>query len=239
MTSVTDPAGFPQDGNTGHRGSRAVSVAAVPVTVASYEPAWDPGRMTTRRLGHRLFTATETGPRRCTRGLREIARGTGQAEGFFVVAVMGATGAATLVTEQASRRTPAAQDSRHTRIREVHAYVDRHLEDPQLGPRTIAAAHRISVRSLHKLFEGEGATVGRLIQRRRLRAAAENLTRTGSGDRTVSGAARRWGFTDPARFSRLFRASYGISASQWRDIRGARGAGEPSGPRDARGPVSR
>ncbi|MFE7526839.1 helix-turn-helix domain-containing protein [Kitasatospora sp. NPDC057542] len=336
MTSVTDPAGFPEDGNTGHRWSRAVSIAAMPVTVASYEPASDPGRMTTQQLGHLLFITTEAGPRCYTRDLREIARGTRQAEGFFVVAVMGATGAvvqqdgrtvevpagavsfwytetphvvdypdgvdvrvcllprrafgvrdeqlervtatvadaggpvaalvkqslltlvetakdcpglvagrlacnfadlvATLVTEQASRDAPATEDSRHTRIWEIHAYVDRHLKEPELGPQTIAAAHGISVRSLHKLFEGEGTTVSRLIQRRRLQASAEDLTRKDSGDSTVSGVAQRWGFTDPAHFSRLFRASYGISPSQWRDTRGGT---EPSDPRDTRGPVSR
>lgn len=342
MTSVTDPAGFPKDGNTGHRWSRAVSVAAVPVTVASYEPASDPGRMTTRQLGHLLFITTHAGPRRYTRGPREIARGTRQAEGFVVVAVMGATGAvvqqdgrtvevpagavsfwytetphvvdypdgvdvrvcllprrafgvrdeqlarvtatvaeaggpvaalvkhsllalaetaedcpplvagrlacnfadlvATLVTEQAARDAPAtrdapaAEDSRHTRIWEVHAYVDRHLRDPELGPQTIAAAHRISVRSLHKLFEGEGTTVSRLIQRRRLQASAEDLSREDSGDSTVSGVAQRWGFTDPAHFSRLFRAAYGVSPSRWRDTRGGT---EPSEQRDTRGRVSR
>ncbi|MER7706558.1 helix-turn-helix domain-containing protein [Kitasatospora sp. NPDC097605] len=336
MTSVTDAAGFPEDGNTGHRWSRTVSIAAMPVTVASYEPPSDRGRMTTRRLGHLFFLTTHAGPRRYTRDLREIARGTGQPEGFLAVAVMGATGAvvqqdgrtvevpagavsfwytetphvvdypdgvdvrvcllprrsfgvrdeqlervtatvadaggpvaalvkqsllilvetaedcpglvagrlaynfadlvATLVTEQASRDAPDAEDTRHTRIWEVRAYVDRHLKDPELGPQTIAAAHGISVRSLHKLFEGEGATVSRLIQRRRLQASAEDLTRKDGGDSTVSGVAQRWGFTDPAHFSRLFRASYGISPSQWRDTRGG---SEPSGPRDARGPVSR
>ncbi|MEU1286607.1 helix-turn-helix domain-containing protein [Kitasatospora sp. NPDC005856] len=341
MTSVTDPAGFPKDGNTGHRRSRAVSIAAMSVTVASYEPvsdepASDPGRMTTRQLGHLFFVTIHAGPRRFTRGPREIARGTRQAEGFVAVAVMGATGAvvrqdgrtaevpagamsfwytetphvvdhpdgvdvrvcllprrafgvrdeqlervtatvadaggpvaalvkqsllalaetaedcpalvagrlacnfadlvATLVTEQAARDAPAAEDPRRTRIREVHAYVDRHLRDPELGPQTIAAAHRISVRSLHKLFEGEGTTVSRLIQRRRLQASAEDLSRKDSGDNTVSGVAQRWGFTDPAHFSRLFRASYGISPSRWRDTRGGT---EPSEPRDTRGRVSR
>ncbi|MFE6866294.1 helix-turn-helix domain-containing protein [Kitasatospora sp. NPDC057692] len=335
MTSVTDPAGSEED-RTGRRRSRAVSIAAMPVTVASYGDPSDPGRMTTRQLGHLLFITTQAGPRRYTRGLREIARGTRQAGGFFVVAVMGATGAvvqqngrtvevpagavsfwytesphavdypdgvdvrvcllprrafpvhdeqlervtatvadaggpvaavvkqclltlvetaedcpgtvagrlacnfadlvATLVTEQAARDAPAAEDPRHTRIREIHAYMDRHLTDPELGPRTIAAAHGMSVRSLHKLFEGEGATVSRLIQRRRLRASAEDLTRKDNGDSTVSGVAQRWGFTDPAHFSRLFRASYGISPSQWRDTRADT---EPSDPHDTRGPVSR
>ncbi|MFI2608153.1 helix-turn-helix domain-containing protein [Kitasatospora sp. NPDC018619] len=333
---MTDQAGPPQDGDTGRLRSRAGSVAAMPVTVAPYEPAPGPGRMTTRQLGHLLFVTTQAGPRRVTRGVREIARGTRPAEGFLVVAVMGATGAvvhqddrtaevpaggvsfwctetphvvdypdgvdvrvcllprralgvrdeqlvrvtatvadaggpvaalvkqslltlveaagdcsgpvagrlacnfadlvAILVNEQAAPDAPAAEDSRHTRISEIHAHVERHLRDPGLGPQTIAAAHGISVRSLHKLFEGEGTTVSRLIQRRRLQATAEDLSRGDSGDSTVSGVAQRWGFTDPAHFSRLFRASYGISPSRWRDTRDGT---EPPEPRDTRGPVSR
>ncbi|WP_316520077.1 helix-turn-helix domain-containing protein [Kitasatospora brasiliensis] len=324
-----------EDAATARRFSRAISVATLPVTVDSDEPPTDPGRMTTRQLGHLLFITTEAAPRCYTRGPREIARGSRQAEGFFVVAVMGATGAvvrqdgrttevpaggvsfwytetphvvdypdgvdvrvclvprrslgvrddqlervtatvadtggpvaalvahslrtlvetagdcpalvagrlacnvtdlvATLVTEQAARTTPTAEDARYTRIWEIRAHVDRHLRDPELTPKTIAAAHGISVRSLHKLFEGEGVTVSRLIQRRRLQASAEELTRQDGGDSTVSGVSQRWGFTDPAHFSRLFRASYGISPSQWRDTRGG---AEPSDRPDPRDPVS-
>lgn len=335
MTSVTT-TGHPDHRSTVRHWSRAVPVAAVPFTVAPYGSPSDPGRMTARQLGHLLFITTEAGPRCYTRDLREIARGIRQADGYFVVAVMGATGAvvrqdgrttevpagavtfwhseiphvvdypdgvdvrvcliprpafgvrdeqlarvtatvadaggpvpalvkqslltlaesaedcpehvagrlacnfadlvATLVTEQAARDTPATADSRHTRIREIRAHVDRHLKDPELGPRTIAAAHGISVRSLHKLFEGEGITVSRLIQRRRLQASAEDLTREDGGDSTVSGVAQRWGFTDRAHFSRLFRASYGISPSRWRDNRGG---AEPSDRPGAEGPVSR
>ncbi|MEU8540745.1 helix-turn-helix domain-containing protein [Streptomyces sp. NPDC048717] len=126
----------------------------------------------------------------------------------------------TLVIERSAGDAPAAEDSRATRIREIHVYVDRHLRDPELGPHMIAAAHGISVRSLHKLFEGEGITVSRLIRRRRLQESAGDLTREDGGDHTISSVARRWGFTGTAHFSRLFRAAYGIPPSQWRDTRG-------------------
>jgi len=42
---------------------------------------------------------------------------------------------------------------------QVVAYIDAHLGDPELGPRPIAAAHFVSVRQLHKVFEREGHTV--------------------------------------------------------------------------------
>ncbi|MBL1097714.1 helix-turn-helix domain-containing protein [Streptomyces sp. 205] len=126
---------------------------------------------------------------------------------------------ATLITERAAGDVAGTVGSRDRQTWEVCAYVDRHLGDPGLGPDTIAAAHRMSVRSLHKLFEGEGITVSRLIQRRRLRECARDLAQGDIGERTVSGVARRWGFTNPAHFSRLFRDAYGMSPSQWRDTR--------------------
>ncbi|WP_223245636.1 helix-turn-helix domain-containing protein [Streptomyces sp. CBMA156] len=69
----------------------------------------------------------------------------------------------------------------------------------------------------------------------RLQATAQEFTRQDGGDSTVSGVAQRWGFTDAAHFSRIFRAWYGISPSQWRDTRGGT---EPSDGQDTHGPVS-
>ncbi|MFJ9520782.1 AraC family transcriptional regulator [Kitasatospora sp. NPDC101801] len=33
--------------------------------------------------------------------------------------------------------------------------------------------------------------------------------------------ARRWGFVNPAHFSRVFRAAYGVSPREWRALRTA------------------
>jgi AraC-like DNA-binding protein len=145
---------------------------------------------------------------------------------------------ATLITERAAGDVAGTVGSRYTQAWEVCAYVDRHLGDPGLGPDTIAAAHHMSVRSLHKLFEGEGITVSRLIQRRRLQECARDLARGDCGERTVSGVARRWGFTNPAHFSRLFRDAYGMPPSQWRDTRGGAAASEPSAVADGPFPTS-
>ncbi|MEU7019921.1 helix-turn-helix domain-containing protein [Streptomyces sp. NPDC046203] len=90
----------------------------------------------------------------------------------------------------------------------------------------LAAAHGISVRSLHKLFGGEGISASRLIQGSRLRESAGDLTREdggdgdGDGDHTISGVARRGGFAGTAHFSRLFHAAYGTPPSRWRDTHG-------------------
>ncbi|MEU1290600.1 helix-turn-helix domain-containing protein [Kitasatospora sp. NPDC005856] len=115
--------------------------------------------------------------------------------------------------------TPAADEpgARNAHlVRRVREYIDRHLGDPDLSPEMIARAHHISVRYLHRLFEGEGVTVSRLVQRLRLDACARELARRGRTAPTVSAVAQRWGFVNPAHFSRTFRAAYGVSPREWR-----------------------
>lgn len=124
------------------------------------------------------------------------------------------------LTGRTSADVPTANGHFVLRIRE---HIDRHLGDPELSPETIACAHRISVRYLHRLFEGEGVTVSRLIQQRRLEACAGELARRSRTAPTVSAVAQRWGFVNPAHFSRAFRAAYGMSPREWRALRTAGG----------------
>lgn len=91
----------------------------------------------------------------------------------------------------------------------IAGYIEARLADPDLSPLGIAAAHHISVRRLHKLFEDQPLTVAALIRRRRLERCRAELT--GSG-RTVTAVAARWGFSDPAHFSKLFKTTYGYNA---------------------------
>ncbi|MCP9981776.1 hypothetical protein [Actinomadura madurae] len=51
-------------------------------------------------------------------------------------------------------------------LRRIHAHIDERLADPGLSPASIAAAHHISVRYLHKLFEAERVTVAECVRRR-------------------------------------------------------------------------
>ncbi|MCM0677000.1 helix-turn-helix domain-containing protein [Micromonospora phytophila] len=99
----------------------------------------------------------------------------------------------------------------------VEAFVRRHLDDPSLSPATVAAAHHISVRSLHRLFEGAPTTVAALIRTRRLERCFRDLADPRLGRLPVQEVARRWGFRDPAHFSRAFRAAYGLSPAEHRD----------------------
>jgi AraC-like DNA-binding protein len=98
----------------------------------------------------------------------------------------------------------------------LQAFIDSHLADPELSPSTIAAAHHISLRYLHGLFEGQGTTVGERIKNRRLESCRQDLLDPSLAALPVNAIASRWGFIDAARFSRTFRDAYGQPPGEFR-----------------------
>ncbi|MFI2457978.1 helix-turn-helix domain-containing protein [Streptomyces sp. NPDC019539] len=116
--------------------------------------------------------------------------------------------------EADSADTPTC--SRQTMLLRIQDYVMRHLADPSLSPAAVAAAHSMSVRSLHRLFEAEGDTVSAWIRKRRLEHCRCDLADPLREREPVRAVAARWGFTDPAGFSRAFRHAYGLSPQEYR-----------------------
>jgi AraC-like DNA-binding protein len=114
-----------------------------------------------------------------------------------------------------------AETRRRALLQQIYALIEERLGDPALSPAHIAAAQFISIRSLHKLFETEQTTVADWIRRRRLERCARDLLDPALSGEPVRAIAARWGITSPAHFSRLFRARYGLSPSEYR----AAGAG--------------
>ncbi|MFJ5808675.1 helix-turn-helix domain-containing protein [Streptomyces sp. NBC_01426] len=119
-------------------------------------------------------------------------------------------------TEEPQEGNGPACPGREALLRSVREHIDRHLGDPDLSPERIAAAHGISVRYLHRLFEAEDITVGRLVHQRRVEQCERELSRRGRVSPSISAVAQRWGFRSPAHFSRAFKAVYGHSPRQWR-----------------------
>ncbi|MEU0156033.1 helix-turn-helix domain-containing protein [Micromonospora fulviviridis] len=93
----------------------------------------------------------------------------------------------------------------------VEAWIRQHLADPGLTPATVAEAHHLSLRALHRLFEEAGTSVGALIRTARLERCFRDLADPRLRHLAVHQVAARWGFRDRAQFSRVFRAAYGLS----------------------------
>ncbi len=82
----------------------------------------------------------------------------------------------------------------------VHAFIEARLGDPALSPSMIAAAHYISVRSLHSLFEAQPHSVAGWIRQRRLERCRRDLLDPALRVRPVSAIAARWGADQPGAF---------------------------------------
>src|SRR6185437_7198589 len=98
----------------------------------------------------------------------------------------------------------------------VHSFIEQHLGEEDLSPGLVAAAHHVSVRYLHRLFEAEDTTVAAWIRRRRLDRCRRDLADPALSALPVSTVAAKWGITDPAHFSRLFRSAYGLPPAEYR-----------------------
>jgi AraC-like DNA-binding protein len=91
------------------------------------------------------------------------------------------------------------------------------IEDGLGAPSSIAGLCRklgISRTTLHRLFEGEGG-VQAYMRGRRLEAVRRALLDPGCTE-PLYALAERLGFSDAAHLSRLFRAHYGLSPSDYR-----------------------
>ncbi|MCR8576334.1 helix-turn-helix domain-containing protein [Streptomyces sp. Isolate_219] len=122
----------------------------------------------------------------------------------------------TLVAERSGRQGLTAEADPLSLSPRIRSYINERLPDPGLSSESIARAHHISVRYLQKLFQQEGTTVHRWIQQRRLEEARRELSRQGRATVTIAFVAHRWGFADPAHFSRSFRAAYDMTPREWR-----------------------
>ena len=98
----------------------------------------------------------------------------------------------------------------------ITAFIEEHLGDADLAPAQIAAAHHISLRQLHKLFHASGTTAAGWIRQRRLERCGHDLRDPRYATWPVAAVGARWGYPDPAHFSRLFKATYGMGPRDYR-----------------------
>ena len=113
------------------------------------------------------------------------------------------------------------------RINRVMDYVGTHLSG-DLSLQTLARVANFSPYHFHRVFGAmTGETLGRFIQRLRIERAAAMLHL--NPKKSITEIALDCGFSSSAAFARVFRDTFQMSASQWREStdRSDRKIGEP------------
>jgi AraC-like DNA-binding protein len=124
---------------------------------------------------------------------------------------------ATAVAERADQALlPPVESRERTLLLRIHSFIEGHIGEAELSPGIVAAAHHVSVRYLHRLFEAQDTTVAAWIRRRRLEHCHRDLADPAFRTMPVSTVAARWGLPDSAHFSRLFRRAYGMPPAEYR-----------------------
>jgi len=126
--------------------------------------------------------------------------------------------AALLAHELDADRALSPETHRQALTARIQAFIQRHLNDPDLTPGAIAAAHSISRSYLHRLFQGQGATVTAWIREQRLERARNDLSHPALRTVPIHAIATRWGFTSAANFTRAFHTAYGVPPKDYRAL---------------------
>ena len=100
--------------------------------------------------------------------------------------------------------------------RQAQQLIDESLTHPNLTPLALANRLQISVRQLYRLFEEQGDSVCRYIQRTRLQRSASDLANPNLRRESITAIAYKWGFTDSAHFSRAFKKQFEQSPKDYR-----------------------
>jgi AraC-like DNA-binding protein len=98
----------------------------------------------------------------------------------------------------------------------VLQYIERHLCDCDLSPKSIAANLAVSARYIHSIFTRGEETVSRYILRRRLEDSAQVLASAAQRSRSVSAIAFDHGFSSCTNFGKVFREHFGMTPTEYR-----------------------
>ncbi|MHC6176013.1 AraC-like ligand-binding domain-containing protein [Glutamicibacter sp. X7] len=122
----------------------------------------------------------------------------------------------TLMAERIYSSPGSSTDSHSSLLLRIKHYVEAHLADTGLCAQSIAEAHYIAVRTLQKLFSSTGYTVARWIRERRMEHSRRDLADPLYEQVPIGAIGARWGYPDAAHFSRVFRATFDCSPTQYR-----------------------
>lgn len=109
-----------------------------------------------------------------------------------------------------------AQLSRRAQLVRMREFIRIHLADPDLSPRTLAAAFGVSTRYVDLVFRDGGSSPAGFIRDARLDEARRRLADPRQRHHSVTSVAWSVGFTDPGVLTRGFRRRYGTTPAEYR-----------------------
>jgi AraC-like DNA-binding protein len=105
---------------------------------------------------------------------------------------------------------------RAARLHAIKTDIARNLADGDVSAGALSMRHRVTVRYIHKLFEGEGTTLSKFVLGQRLSRVHRMLTDPRNGGQTISALAFAAGFGDLSTFNHAFRRFFGATPSDVR-----------------------
>jgi len=115
---------------------------------------------------------------------------------------------------------------RNATLARILDWISTHLGDPELSPTLVADENGISVRYLHSLFNETGSTFNRYVIERRLARCYRDLMNPRLAPYSITEICLRWGFSDPAHFSKAFGRHFGLTPREHRRRHLARNGGD-------------
>ncbi|KPX46640.1 AraC family transcriptional regulator [Pseudomonas syringae pv. helianthi] len=100
----------------------------------------------------------------------------------------------------------------------IKDHIQANLSDTALSLDSVSARFGVSTRYISSLFQDEETSFGRYLLASRLQRCATDLREPLLVNRQIGEIAWRWGFSDVAHFSRVFRQQYGMPARAYRAV---------------------
>jgi len=111
---------------------------------------------------------------------------------------------------------PGRTDTATELVDRIRVYALANISDPSLCVESVAAAHCISARQLHRLFSRSGTPFAAWLRGERLERVRRDLLDPGQDGRTTAAVAARWGIHDPRHLARGLKSHYGRTARELR-----------------------
>ncbi|QIY98980.2 helix-turn-helix domain-containing protein [Streptomyces sp. S1D4-11] len=111
---------------------------------------------------------------------------------------------------------PGRMDTATELVDRIRVYTLANISDPSLCVESVAAAHAISPRQLHRLFRRTGVPFATWLRGERLERVRRDLLDPAHDSRTTAAVAARWGIHDPRHLARALKSHYGQTARELR-----------------------